>query len=158
MDGLDHGKQPARAADRPAQPRVFDPREERQQRHCGRSPRQRSYGIAHLATARLISTACSACWSGAEVGYRESVRQPAARVIIARCGLSQSNQLYAIIRPAMTMPAHTTKDRPAATLALLGGTGCKSHSANLRYTVAWKTHTFKPADISSNILSRKKIF
>src|SRR6266403_427814 len=105
-----------------------------------------------------FSVFCLACRSGAEAGYRESVRQPAARMIIARCGLSQSNQLYAIIRPAMTMPAHTAKDRPAATLALLGGTGCKSHSATLRYTVECKTHTFKPADISSTILTRKKIF
>src|SRR3989441_6486446 len=98
---------------------------------------------------------------GDEAGYRESVTQPSSKLMITGCGCElQSNQypLYAIKRPAMIMTAHNTRDKLAATLALRGGRGSRSHSATLRYAVLWNTHAFTPATTSVTIFVRKKRF
>src|SRR6266566_8291734 len=73
-----------------------------------------------------------------EGGYRESVIQPASKLTIAGWGcFLQSNQYtwYGIMRPNMIRTAHVNRARPPRNLALRGGTGSRSHSATLRYTV-----------------------
>src|SRR6185295_2438250 len=79
--------------------------------------------------------------------------QPARALTIGRCGcLSQSNQLYAIIRPATTMIAQSTSDLAPALLAARGGTGSRSHSAMRRSIVEWKTKALSPASASATTL------
>src|SRR5436190_2092922 len=61
--------------------------------------------------------------------------QPARTFTTAGCGcLSQSNQLYAIMRPATTMLAQSTSDTAPAIRALFGRTGSRSHAATRRKT------------------------
>ena len=60
-----------------------------------------------------------------------SAVQPAAALISAGCGLPQSNQLYAIIRPENTIAAQRRSEHIPATRAGRGGDTPTSQWDNL---------------------------